>query len=100
MTYQQLQQLKQDCLLSLPKKNVKEVVFKLITIQGNYVYYMRLKKDQAGEFKVCCFSDSFSSFCIKYPVYKIEWEADANNWSKVAEMIESGICLIETIDYR
>ena len=100
---------KQKCkyvdLLSNPPKlvvveNAREVVIELISCMCDNQYKWTLKKNQDGDFKISTHGYAFSNFQTKFDRDDIEWAADAGDWKKVFNMINSGTSLIESIKSR
>lgn len=81
------------------KQNAREVVISILDVYGNKKK-MTIKKDENGDFKIFSHGDAFSNFQIKFDIDEIEWEADDNNWYDVFMMINSGVCVVESVKSR
>lgn len=76
-------------------KDARELVITTVSCRCN-IHYLNLKKNKDGDFKLDTVNFALSNWQMKYPKHDIEWEADAGNWNKVFEMINSGIeCIAE-----
>jgi hypothetical protein len=82
------------------KEGAREVIFKLVSCMCDNVYHFTFKKDSNGDFKMHCGGFAYSNFSIKHPKHDVEWEADANEWSGVIAMINSGTSVIESVKSR
>jgi len=82
------------------KKEAREVIFKIVSCMCDNVYYLTLKKNNDGDFKMSGNGYALSNFQMKHPIYDIEWKADENEWDKVIAMINSGTKVIEEVKSR
>jgi hypothetical protein len=81
-------------------KNSREVVITTISCMCDNIHYLTLKKNSDGDFKLDGGGFSLTNWQMKYPKHDIEWEADAENWTKVFEMINSGTEAISEVKSR
>ena len=88
------------------KKGATEVIFEMVSCMCDNRSLITLKKNKDGEFKMSSpprnggFGQALSNFQIKFPIYEIEWEADDGRWAEVAEKINSGTEVIESVRSR
>ena len=82
------------------KEGAREVIFKVISCMCDNVYYLTLKKDNNGDFKLSGNGFALSNFQFKHAKHEIEWEADENMWGGVIAMINSGTSVIEEVKSR
>jgi hypothetical protein len=82
------------------KKDAKEVIFYVVSCMCDNKYTLRLKKNDEGEFKMSGMGFALSNFQFKHKPFEIEWEADGNEWDRVATMINSGTSVIEKVISR
>jgi len=79
-------------------KDKKEIIFTMVSCMCNNISYIRLKKNEQGEFRLNAYSGSygysFSNFQMKHTQHEIEWAADENKWGDVIRMINSGTSVI------
>ena len=64
------------------------------------VHYLRFKKNDEGDFKMSGGGYAISNWQMKHPKHDIEWEADDQNWRRVAKMINTGTSKIESVKSR
>ncbi len=96
-----------DVLLAKPKLNIKdkanEVIFTLVSCMCDNVSYIRIYK-QDEKFRLSHYNSnvglSFSNLQCRYEIHDILWEADACNWKRVIEMINSGTSVIAEVKSR
>jgi len=81
------------------KENAREVVINILSGYDERKK-MTLKKDQNGDFKIFTHGQAYSNFQIKFDIDEIEWEADDQNWYDVFMMINSGVCVVESVKSR
>ena len=81
-------------------KNAREIIITTISCMCDNTHYLKLKKNEEGDFKLDTVKFSLSNWQMKYPKHDIEWEADAGNWSNVFKMINSGTEVISEIKSR
>lgn len=81
-------------------KNTRELVITTVSCMCDNIHYLNLKKNSDGNFKLDTVAFALSNWQMKYPKHEIEWEADAGNWNKVFEMINSGVELIAEVKSR
>jgi len=82
------------------KENARELVITTVSCMCDNIHYMNLKKNSDGDFKLDTVGFALSNWQMKYPKHEIEWEADANNWDTVFDMINSGVELIAEVKSR
>ena len=82
------------------KKDARELIITVISCMCDNQYYLTLKKNNDGDFKLCGGRFSLSNFQMRHPKHDIEWEADAGNWFDVFAMINSGTSAISEVKSR
>ena len=82
------------------KSDPREVIFKIISVMCDNVYYIKFKKNEQGDFKMDGNGYSLSNFQFNHEKFEIEWEADLQNWGGVTAMINSGTSVIESVISR
>lgn len=78
----------------------REVIFETISSMCDNIGFIVLKKDSDGDFKMDGKGNSLENWQMKHPRHDIEWEADDNNWESVVNMINTGVCKINTVKHR
>ena len=63
-------------------------------------HILTLKKNVDGDFKLHRNGQAYSNFGIKYYQYELEWAADAGDFVRVFEMINSGFQVVEKVKSR
>lgn len=63
-------------------------------------YRLTLKKNVEGDFVLHRNGEAYSNFGIKYDQYELEWAADARDFARVFEMINSGFQVVEKVRSR
>ena len=81
-------------------KNAREIIITTVSCMCDNIHYLKLKKNDEGEFKLDTVKFSLSNWQMEYPKHDIEWEADAGNWNNVFKMINSGVEAISEIKSR
>lgn len=81
-------------------KTPREVIITTISAMCDNVHTIKLKKNSEGDFKMSGCGFALSNWQMKHPIHDIEWEADANNWDLVFEMINTGTSRIEKVKSR
>jgi len=81
-------------------KNARELVITTVSCMCDNIHYLNLKKNSDGDFKLSTVTFALSNWQMRYPKHEIEWEADAGNWDKVFEMINSGTERIAEVKSR
>ena len=82
------------------KEGAREVIFTTISCMCDNVSYITFKKNSDGDFKMSGGRFALSNWQMKHPQHDIEWEADANEWNRVIEMINSGTEAISEVKSR
>ena len=82
------------------KENAKEVIFTTYSVMCDNKAYIRLKKNEDGEFQMTGMGRSLSNWQMEYKAYEIERAADEKNWSEVIKMINSGTAVIGSVQSR
>jgi hypothetical protein len=82
------------------KENARELIITTVSCMCDNVHYMKLKKNEDGDFKLNTVDFALSNWQMKHPKHEIEWEADAGNWDTVFKMINSGVELIAEVKSR
>lgn len=82
------------------KENAKEVIFTTYSVMCDNKAYIRLKKNEDGEFQMTGMGRSLSNWQMEYKAYEIERAANENNWSEVIKMINSGTAVIGSVQSR
>ena len=85
-------------------KGKKEVIFTMVSCMCNNISYIRLKKNEEGEFKlnayITSYGYSFSNYQMRHTQHEIEWSADEGKWGDVVRMINTGTSVIGEIISR
>jgi hypothetical protein len=94
------QQLLQNPPFIKVKKDAREVIFKTVSCMCDNVHYLKFKKNDQGDFKMSGNGFAISNWQMSHPQHDIEWEADDQNWRRVAKMINTGTSKIESVKSR
>lgn len=78
----------------------REIKIDLISAMCDNKHRWTMKKDGAGDYKICTHGSAYSNWLIPFGKDDIEWEADAGNWKQVFTMINAGTSKINQIKYR
>ena len=85
-------------------KDKKEIIFTMVSCMCDNIAYIRLKKNEQGEFclnsYISSMGYSFSNFQIAHLSHEIEWAADENKWAEVIRMINTGTSVIGEVISR
>ena len=85
-------------------KGKKEVIFTMVSCMCNNISYIRLKKNQEGEFRlnayITSYGYSFSNYQMRHTQHEIEWTADEGKWADVIRMINTGTSVIGEVISR
>jgi len=93
-------ELRQRQPILVVKKNAREIIVTTISCMCDNIHYIRIKKNEEGDFKIDTMGFSFSNWQFKYPKHDMEWAADEGKWDLVFKMINSGTSAISEIKCR
>jgi ssDNA-binding Zn-finger/Zn-ribbon topoisomerase 1 len=81
-------------------ENLREVIFETISCMCDNKGFLKLKKNNEGDFKLSGNGFAISNWQMQHAKHDIEWEADAANWGMVVNMINTGTSKIASIKNR
>jgi hypothetical protein len=86
-------------------KEVKEVIYTMVSCMCNNVSFVRFKKNDAGEFRLSHFNSrnislAFSNLQSKTPVHDMTWMADDGEWSEVWERLDDSTSAVHSVKFR
>ena len=82
------------------KKGAREVIITTISCMCDNKHTLKLKKNEAGEFKLSGCGFALSNWQMKHDRYDIEWAADDGKWNDVFDMINTGTSAIQSLRSR
>ena len=82
------------------KENAKEVIFTTYSVMCDNKAYIRLKKNEDGEFQMSGMGNSLSNWQMEFKAHEIEWAADEQDWTEVIKMINTGTAVIGSVQSR